>query len=933
MANTIFESFKRVRNYKDPEIAANGEEVFFRIVFDASGRAALKITDKTGIEVNADYRHFSGDVFLLLRAINSIRESKSATVSWAADNSSIYLDEQPLLMNRLLKCDNLMNADGNRLAILNGQYQVLADITKTGMQWIPEFSLSRIDGEGPSSIKQFRLISDSYALCNTTVVPVKPIGEEYSKMRELTVPFPEDVAEQYLSLLMSHFDNIALTVNGKRSEVSTNPVKAVPAIVFEKVNEDNTLFLRLTETIPEVPVNFVEDFSPTCLVRLMPDGSVSVKRVEYPKEKISAALLKKRICACAADKKAAKDVYEDNGLFVIPENIAAPFLVKNLSSLAKEYVLIGSDELGKYKIRSISPKFVLRNASGIDFLEGFAEIRINDTVYSISDFLAQYRKSHYIELSDGEKGIIDEGYVKKIERLFGKTKTDRKVRLSFFDLPEVAAMMDDIPDSGLFRKSKEFYLGFNALSKSEDLQVKGLKGILRPYQQNGVKWLKYLYDNDFGGCLADDMGLGKTIQTISLLLLAYSGRVRKPSLIVMPRTLLFNWKSEFEKFAPGFKTYTYHGTDRNWDEAADSRIIFTTYAVVRNDIELLSRQKFHCIVLDESQNIKNMAAKASQAVLLLHAEHRFALSGTPVENRLEELYSLFRFLNPGMFGSVEDFNGRYAVPIQKDADKDAMQQLKSRISPFLLRRIKEDVLTDLPERIDQSIRVEMEPEHATFYETRRRYYYDTIKQSINKAGVAKSQFEMLQALTELRRIASVPESLSDGRIKSSKIPVIAEAVGEAVENGHKVVVFFNFIAGIELLGDELAKERIGYVVMTGATTDRESILERFQNDRNCMVLLMTLKTGGVGLNLTAADTVFIAEPWWNNSAQEQAIARLHRIGQKSVVHSFSVITSGSIEEKILQLQQQKSALVDALISADSSTSKVLTEEDIDFILG
>ena len=782
-------------------------------------------------------------------------------------------------------------------------------------------------------IREFQLLTDCYAVSDTDILALKPLGEEYSRLHDLAQSFSKDVAEQYMSILMSHFDNIILTLNGRRCIESPIPIKAAPALVFEKVNEDNALFVRHTETVPGVPVDFVEDFSPTRLVSLMPDGSVCVKRVEYKEATASASALKKRICACAPDKKAAKDVYEEDGFFIIPEETAAPFLVNNLSALAKEYVLIGSDELGKYKIRSVAPKFVLQNASGIDFLEGLAEIKINDTVYSISDFLAQYRKNHYIELSDGEKGIVDEAYVRRIERLFGKSRKDRKVRLSFFDLPEVAALMDDIPDSELFRKSREFYLGFNSLAISGDLKVKGLKGTLRPYQQNGVKWLKYLYDNGFGGCLADDMGLGKTIQTISLLLLADSGKKKLPSLIVMPRTLLFNWKAEFEKFAPGINIYTYYGPDRNLSDAAGCSVIMTTYAVVRNDIEQLSKRDFHCVILDESQNIKNMSTKASQAVLLLRAEHRFALSGTPVENRLEELYSLFRFLNPGMFGTPEDFNVKYAVPIQKDSDKEAMQQLRSRINPFLLRRVKEDVLTDLPERIDQSIRVEMEPEHASFYETRRRYYYDTIKHRIQSAGVAKSQFEMLQALTELRRIASVPESLSDGRIKSSKIPVLAQALEEAVENGHKAVVFFNFIAGIELLGEELSREGIGYVVMTGATTDRESIVERFQNDSNCMVMLMTLKTGGVGINLTAADTVFIAEPWWNNAAQEQAIARLHRIGQKSVVHSFSVITSGSIEEKILQLQQQKSALVEALISADSSTAKVLTEEDIDFILG
>ncbi|MCF0164643.1 MAG: DEAD/DEAH box helicase, partial [Bacteroidales bacterium] len=297
------------------------------------------------------------------------------------------------------------------------------------------------------------------------------------------------------------------------------------------------------------------------------------------------------------------------------------------------------------------------------------------------------------------------------------------------------------------------------------------------------------------------------------------------------------------------------------------------------------------------------------------------------------LYSLFHFLNPAMFGTIERFNEDYGIPIQKNSDKEATRSLKSKISPFILRRLKQDVLTDLPDRMDQILYVEMEGYHKEYYESRRKYYKAMIDSSISTEGIEKSQFLMFQAFNELRQIASIPEAVTDGKIESGKVPVLMERIEELVMSGHKIAVFFNYLAGIELVEAELESAGIGYVTMTGATGDRERVVRRFQEDSQTKVMLMTLKTGGVGLNLTAADCAFIFEPWWNKAAEEQAIGRLHRIGQTSKVLSFQMITLGTIEEKIMELQQKKKDLVDALISSDKSMSKFLSREDIDFILG
>ncbi|MGN1210985.1 MAG: hypothetical protein ACI4TM_04820, partial [Candidatus Cryptobacteroides sp.] len=430
MENSIFDVFRNVRSGHTVELGHTGREVFFRIEFDAEGRAVLRVTDAEGKDANADYRHYAGDTFLLLRTLASIRESSAATLAWTSDSGVIHIDEHPQLMYQILRCSNIADENGTPLKELDGLYQVSANIVRKDRGYTPSFTLLRLEGNGPSSMSDFRFITDNYALCGRFIVPVKPLGEEFSKLRILNQPFSIDVAEHYLSILMSHFDNIALNVEGKSCTYAENSVKASPAIVFEKVSEDKALYLRLTETIPGIPVNFVEDFSPTRIVTFLPDGSVSVRKVDYSASSNSSVSLMKRICACAPDKKAAKDVYCEDGFFIIPEETAGPFLIRSLSNLAKDYILIGSDKLSEYKIRSVKPKFTFRDSSGIDFLEGFAEMEIGEQIFSISDFLSQYRKNHYVELANGEKGIVDEGYVRRIERLFDKQKKGCKVKLS-----------------------------------------------------------------------------------------------------------------------------------------------------------------------------------------------------------------------------------------------------------------------------------------------------------------------------------------------------------------------------------------------------------------------------------------------------------------------------------------------------------------------
>lgn len=905
-----------------------GQDIFFKL--DTTGDDTfLCVVNGKGEDITPDYRYYAGSVAQLLRSMDNARREQVHQFSWDGVDEGISLKTHPYLLFPLALCKNIVDENMNSIHVSENNASLQLSLRREGDTIIPDLQANVGDG---SIQKEFRLLSDSFLLADHTLYPTSPVGDNYTQLPFFIEPFREDLLESYLSIFCSFIENVQPV--SEDFEVVVNPdekVRTSPAILFEQVDDDNALYLKVIESIPGLPVDLTSQFELTRTATRTLDRQVLVRPLEHVSLEESLARVKKQIIQSTSDKQARKDVYQDGNLFIIPGDTAAHFLRQGLLSLLKDFQLIGTDKLRKYNLQLVRPRLNLQLSSGIDFLEGDADVEVGEEHFSLQEFLAQYRKQHYILLSDGSHALMDENYMRRLERLFRLKKKDKEVKVSFFDLPEIEEMLDSQLTGEVFKHHREVYEGFNLLKKQK-LRLPALNATLRPYQIEGVKWIKYLHDNKLGGCLADDMGLGKTLQAITMLTMLYP-KEKTPSLVVMPRSLLFNWQDELNKFAPSLSVYTYYGHGRNLKEALSHQVVLTTYAMVRNDAEAFSREQFYYVILDESQNIKTINAQTTQAVFLLKARHRLALSGTPVENNLTELYSLFRFLNPTMFGTLSDFNEQYTYPIQRENDKEALESLRRKIFPFLLRRLKRDVLKELPDRTEQTLYVEMEKVQADFYEQRRRYYYRQVKENIATEGIQKSQFIMFQALSELRRIASVPESLTDDKITSPKLNLLLETVCEAVTNRHKVVIFFNFIAGLELAGECLEKEGIDFASMTGSTHDRRSVVERFQNDPQCMVLLMTLKTGGVGLNLTAADTVFIFEPWWNKAAEEQAINRLHRYGQTAKVLSYSLITKGTIEEKILQLQQQKSALFNELIGSDSALSKHLTEEDINYILG
>ena len=900
-----------------------GRKAAFRIAL-RGGEPFVVVVAQKGVLSLAETR--------LKKEITRIAEFSAMGLFDADDSEGLYasLWDNPYLIALMSGGCRVAAPDGAPVAFSDEQAYPVLRITEGEASTMAgmELLIRIADREMNADV----LLDDTHVMSGSEVYPIKSVGDNYRDVARLLAPVEKDLLESYLTLFLTYVGNVTPELNGRRPRYSSHTEHAQPTLFLEKVAPDKALYLRVGSTVESLATSLPSGVTPTVAVSLGTDRDITIRKVEDCDIGERADRLETLILQSAPDRTARKEIYRDGYFFIVPEETAGPFLLRQLPQVLEDFRLVGSDKLKEYRVVAVTPKVNFRFSSGIDFLEGEGDVEIGGESFSIADILKQYASKRYVQLSDGNRCIIDGNYIQRLQRLFRRRDKDGRIRVTIFDLPDVEDLIQKKVTGPFAARSRKVLEGFNTLKKGKAPRCK-VDAKLRRYQAEGVKWLEYLYRNDLGGCLADDMCLGKTLQTIALLSTVYP-EAQAPTLIVMPRSLLFNWEKELDRFAPQLSHYTYYAQERDLDEAMHHNVVLTTYALVRNDIGAFRKRKWECVVLDESQNIKNTAAQTTAAVMVLDAAHRFALSGTPMENNLTELYSLFRFLNPAMFGTLDDFNASYTTPIQKYGDKDASESLRRKIFPFILRRLKKDVLDDLPDRIDQTLYVEMSETQKRLYDQRRLSYMKQIDEAIARVGVQKSQFLMFQALSELRRIASVPESASDGRVCSPKIDELVESLSASISNGHKAVVFFNFLAGMEIVASRLERMGLQFETMTGSSsaTARKKSVERFQGDPDCMVLLLTLKVGGVGLNLTAADTVYIFEPWWNKAAEQQAIDRLHRIGQKKTVTSYSLITVGTIEEKMLQLQAQKSELFDELISADTATSKHLTEKDIQFIL-
>ncbi len=466
-----------------------------------------------------------------------------------------------------------------------------------------------------------------------------------------------------------------------------------------------------------------------------------------------------------------------------------------------------------------------------------------------------------------------------------------------------------------------------------------LEAVLRPYQKHGVAWLRFLRENKFGGILADEMGLGKTLQTLAFLQSLRAGRAGGPPvLIVCPTSLVFNWVAEAVKFTPQLKVLALHGPDRHrhFAEIAGSDLIVTSYALIRRDAERYRAFEFDTVVLDEAQHIKNRQTQNAQAVKAIRAQQRLVLTGTPMENSVLDLWSIFDFLMPGYLGTAKDFRERYELPIAKEKNAEAQARLARRLRPFMLRRLKKEVAADLPAKLELVSFCELTAEQRGVYQQVIEASRKEVLAAVGEQGLAKSRMLVLTALLRLRQTCCdlrllKPEGV-DPATASGKLDLFSELLAEIIDGGHRVLVFSQFVGMLALLKDRLAEEGIEYCYLDGSTTQRGAVVERFQKDATIPVFLISLKAGGVGLNLTGADTVIHFDPWWNPAVEDQATDRAHRIGQTRVVTSYKLITRDTVEEKILTLQNRKREVIQATIGGEAEFAESLNWEEIQELL-
>ena len=663
-------------------------------------------------------------------------------------------------------------------------------------------------------------------------------------------------------------------------------------------------------------------------------------------------------------KDLTRNIYAAHDLQINRKHLVG--IVDELGSKGWEIHLLG-------KPVKQSQSFDVSVESGQDWFDLSAKVDFEGQTIALPDLLqAIAKKDQFITLADGSSGRIPDEVIEKYARLatFG-TVQDDKIRFRPAQAMLLDAMLDAQQvnfDRGFknFRKKLRSFTGVKPKNAP-----RGFIGKLREYQSEGLGWLHFLREFRLGGCLADDMGLGKTIQVLSLLESRRTRRItqpdsndkvqpnqkinsstdsdsdskstivaaaaklkRKPSIVIVPKSLIFNWIEEAAKFTPRLKILNYTGTKRqeNVRQANDAGgfdVLITTYGTMRRDIADLSQIEFDYAILDESQAIKNSKAQCAKSSRLLRADHRLAMTGTPIENHLGELWSLFEFLNPGMLGASTNFA---RLTNQKKSNEEEREEtldsLAKAISPFLLRRTKEQVLTDLPPKTEQTLYCDMLPSQKRAYKQLKEYYRVKLAKKVETDGIGRSKIQVLEALLRLRQVACDPRLLDKKAKPGAKLELLAQQIKDIISEGHKVLIFSQFTSFLSLVKQQFDADGISYEYLDGKSSKRAQSVKRFQEDDSVSAFLISIKAGGHGLNLTAADYVFLLDPWWNPAVEAQAIDRAHRMGQQNSVIAYRMICRDTVEEKIVSLQQSKRDLADKIVRSDESLIRSLTADDL-----
>lgn len=674
------------------------------------------------------------------------------------------------------------------------------------------------------------------------------------------------------------------------------------------------------------PYNFGADHLVPTSVKVEKDGN------NYVFHRISRQLDKeKRFLSMLRDK----GFIAKNAVLSWPKLQAFTWIRKYKDQLEKEGFVLRQDANHDKKYFLGEPSIKIEVKENIDWFDIYAIVKFGEYEIPFNELRKRIlKKRQEIILPNGEIAVIPEKWLIEYSELFAFMEEKEKGLDDLTLKKHHLALVKDLENGNLAQVTMSRKLEkLREFDEIEDYPLpEKFIGTLRPYQKAGYNWLQFLNKFGFGGCLADDMGLGKTVQTLAMLQAEKENGTVNASLLIMPTSLIYNWEMEARKFTPQLNIFVYTGTNRLKDvtqfESYD--LILTSYGISRLDVEILKEYYFHHIILDESQAIKNPNSNIAKSVKQLKSKHRLILTGTPLENSTLDLWSQMSFINPGLLGNQSFFKNEFLTPIEKKRDQNKTIKLNSIIKPFILRRHKSQVARELPEKIENIRYCTMTTMQEEHYEEAKSFYRNKILEHIDSHGVNNSQFLLLQGLTKLRQIANHPRMVTeDYGGDSGKLDESTGMLMNAISKGHKMLVFSQFVKHLSIFRTFLDNQKIAYVYLDGTTKDRKTQVERFQNEKDLKIFLISLKAGGLGLNLTQADYVFILDPWWNPAIEAQAVDRAHRIGQKNTVFTYKFISKNTVEEKILLLQKNKLKLANELISTEESFVKNLSKEDIE----
>ncbi|MCO6454078.1 MAG: SNF2 helicase associated domain-containing protein [Pirellulaceae bacterium] len=627
-----------------------------------------------------------------------------------------------------------------------------------------------------------------------------------------------------------------------------------------------------------------------------------------------------------------------------PELGAMALMADDLSAIVARLVEAGWQVEAEGKLFRNGGTASLNVRSDVDWFELEGDISFDGATAALPDLLKAIRQGdRFVKLSDGSHGMLPEEWLARYAMLAELgTARDETLRFRASQAALLDALLAAQPPGTQVRSDQTFQelsarlRNFQGIGPSQPPE--NFRGELREYQQLGLGWLNFLREFRLGGCLADDMGLGKTVQVLALLqqyreASERDGADRLPSLVVAPRSLVFNWIDEAARFTPELRVLNYTGLEREklLTSIPACDLVLTTYGTLRRDIVKLREQRFEHAILDESQAIKNGQSQAAKACRLLNSNHRLAMTGTPVENHLRELWSLFEFLNPGLLGNSTTFRRVFDGAQQ---NPETLDLLARAVAPFILRRTKQEVLRELPAKTEQTLHCQMGHQQRQQYDQLRDYYRQQLSDRIEQQGLERAKIHVLEALLRLRQVACHPGLLDPAQVDqpSAKLELLLEQLGRVLAEGHKALVFSQFTSLLAIVRRRLDERGISYAYLDGRTRDRQQRVKQFQQDPDCRLFLISLKAGGFGLNLTAAEYVFILDPWWNPAVEAQAVDRAHRIGQTQPVFAYRLICENTVEERILELQQSKRELADAIVSSNSNILGQLTAEDLRLLL-